>query len=865
MLQQLREGLSASVQRIELIKSQTLAALSDVEEQLAALPEKLRESAKGLIAGLAEQRQRVNDLRLTIAFVGPAKAGKSTSINAILGVTLSPSDTFPCTVMPTTLRHSPNRASPRLIMKASAIDFFVNSIEEVRKNAAEIEKQCKLTDPEKNYLELIKQNDAPLPREVSADYEDLHELGRKLAFMNHFCRLYARAKAAGVLTGDNPLLELIRDSAWPVIELELELLRDVHTDGVFEIIDTPGRDETTLIPEIKGAVTAAMEASAAVVGVINIQTAMTDSMRQVKTELSSALKYEQPVFLLANKIDGLSGAKKKGKELKRLEEVIGAEFLDEDYDENSERRVFGVSASIELTCATMKRQLKLNKDNYWNAIKKLPDLVDEDGDFKEDAAVDGYCMSDLFDLIFLMQHRYGTDWPERLQSKLEGEDSDYNLEQFDIDLKSTAKLSKFEPFRDKLMKELAPRAGQKVLTDQIGVVLRSLQRIFVEMDRWVNLTLLGDDAFRLQQTKLEGLLNNLTEAADTEIPQVRDAHLAEVDEKMDTACRELTFELQKKVDKQMADICAQGIEGFQLSDPPSEYDIKNNKYLEQVRGKQYWECTERQSFQLQMRLRDKMGEATGEPLEMWVTSLTRDLGGSSSALVEALKAAMRKSAATATGIDDVSSLMDIDPDEIKLPSKILRLPDEQMGRTNDVLEKRALWYTLWMVKADVKVGTAFVLPVDEVESNFRKAIEKCAKQASDEVRAQYKTCLTKIADSLQEVFKRRCQTAKNDLDEVVAERAGSQEKKALVVSVAKSRILCEGLHTDLSILHHYAQSGSDISGMKIKRSLTTNMYRKMQSFGGSGASAVKGLRQDESNALQPTPPTAPPPAHPRPR
>ena len=79
MLKDLRTGVGASKHRIELIKNQTVVALDEMFKILRDLPPSFREqeSVKSLLEKFDEQRQRVQELVLTVGMIGPTKSGKT--------------------------------------------------------------------------------------------------------------------------------------------------------------------------------------------------------------------------------------------------------------------------------------------------------------------------------------------------------------------------------------------------------------------------------------------------------------------------------------------------------------------------------------------------------------------------------------------------------------------------------------------------------------------------------------------------------------------------------------------------------------------------------------------------------------------
>lgn len=71
-------------------------------------------SAKKHIEVLAGEREKLNELEMVLAVVGTMKAGKSTSINAIVGTEVLPNRNRPMTALPTLIRHTPGQIEPVL-------------------------------------------------------------------------------------------------------------------------------------------------------------------------------------------------------------------------------------------------------------------------------------------------------------------------------------------------------------------------------------------------------------------------------------------------------------------------------------------------------------------------------------------------------------------------------------------------------------------------------------------------------------------------------------------------------------------------------------------------------------------------------
>lgn len=70
-----------------------------------------------MLRGEADKLQR---LEMVLAVVGTMKAGKSTTINAIVGTEVLPNRNRPMTALPTLIRHTPARSNLFCVWKTSA-------------------------------------------------------------------------------------------------------------------------------------------------------------------------------------------------------------------------------------------------------------------------------------------------------------------------------------------------------------------------------------------------------------------------------------------------------------------------------------------------------------------------------------------------------------------------------------------------------------------------------------------------------------------------------------------------------------------------------------------------------------------------
>lgn len=87
-------------------------------------------------AVLAEEERRVSELSFQLAVVGPMKSGKSTIINALIGLRLLPERTFPMTMFCTIVRHKPGQKEPILLLKKETLAPFLRAVSQIRTTAA---------------------------------------------------------------------------------------------------------------------------------------------------------------------------------------------------------------------------------------------------------------------------------------------------------------------------------------------------------------------------------------------------------------------------------------------------------------------------------------------------------------------------------------------------------------------------------------------------------------------------------------------------------------------------------------------------------------------------------------------------------
>ena len=126
---------------IDILESQ-IQVLKQISEKILIHEEKdlnLLETSQRLLTRnksaefiqiLQGEISKVKSFDVVLAVVGTMKAGKSTTVNAIVGREILPNRNRPMTALPTLICHNPNQYEPVLTFKNSAINEFLRSLED---------------------------------------------------------------------------------------------------------------------------------------------------------------------------------------------------------------------------------------------------------------------------------------------------------------------------------------------------------------------------------------------------------------------------------------------------------------------------------------------------------------------------------------------------------------------------------------------------------------------------------------------------------------------------------------------------------------------------------------------------------------
>ncbi|HDT4957286.1 TPA: clamp-binding protein CrfC [Enterobacter kobei] len=292
--------LQLALQNLDTLKSMPTAMLENTTaaitgEKNNVLP--LHFSARGVEAQQAmlnNELRKITRLEMVLAIVGTMKAGKSTTINAIVGTEVLPNRNRPMTALPTLIRHTPGQKEP--VLHFSHVSPIDDLIQLLQKQLCDYDRG-KLAQ----HLEIDKDMNTLLERIEKGEAFEKHHLGAQPIFhclksLNDLVRL---SQALGVAF---PFSEYAAIEHIPVIEVEFVHLAglDAHL-GQLTLLDTPGPNEAGQ-PHLQKMLSEQLARASAVLAVMDYTQLKSISDEEVRQAISVAGK-SVPLYALVNKFD----------------------------------------------------------------------------------------------------------------------------------------------------------------------------------------------------------------------------------------------------------------------------------------------------------------------------------------------------------------------------------------------------------------------------------------------------------------------------------------------------------------------------------------------------------------------------------
>ncbi|EGI1205528.1 dGTPase [Escherichia coli] len=233
---------------------------------------------------------------MVLAVVGTMKAGKSTTINAIVGQEILPNRNRPMTSVPTLIRHVPGKTEPVLHLEhIQPVRNLLITLQEKLATPAgqQVAQTLQQTGDTRELLDILT-DDGWLKNE----YHGEEEIFTGLASLNDLVRL------AAAIETEFPFDEYAEVQKLPVIDVEFSHLVGMDAcQGTLTLLDTPGPNEAGQ-PQMEVMMRDQLQKASAVLAVMDYTQMNSKADEDVRKELNAIADVSAGrLFVLVNKFD----------------------------------------------------------------------------------------------------------------------------------------------------------------------------------------------------------------------------------------------------------------------------------------------------------------------------------------------------------------------------------------------------------------------------------------------------------------------------------------------------------------------------------------------------------------------------------
>ncbi|RHW21391.1 dynamin family protein [Pseudomonas jilinensis] len=332
------------------------------------------------ISALASDNVKVQALESTIAVIGTMKAGKSTTINALIGEEVLPHRLTAMTTLPTLIRHKPGQKEP--VLKLHKLDVFKALLAEVNAQAATVEEQGADLSKINEALDTIKNRSG----DIRAEYVGKDEIHQALFLINDTLRLAGHDGFNVNL--DNYLTHFTDIQSLPTVEIEFRCLAgspEGRHAGSLALLDTPGPNEAGQSTVLKRILSEQIEKNASMVLlVMNYTQLNTEQDLDIRNQIRGIKEvFRERSFVVVNRFDEKKHNDLDADRTKKLSSDLLNDSVDDDFITPDE--VFPVSSHYAFIVERVNQQIdegvpisafikdEINKDFIKAAFGELDD------------------------------------------------------------------------------------------------------------------------------------------------------------------------------------------------------------------------------------------------------------------------------------------------------------------------------------------------------------------------------------------------------------------------------------------------------------------------------------------------------------
>lgn len=294
---------------------------------------------------LSSEKEKTARLEAVVAIVGTMKAGKSTTINAIVGEDILPNRNDPMTTIPTLIRHKPLCQEPIFKINpqpvAHLIDAIKSSLEEIMPLEADLNNNA--------LLQKVRLGELVFERM----YSGKTDIQNALRDINDVFRL---AKMLGVTAVNDCIKEYTDYINLPVIELEFTHSPHEITGGVLSLLDTPGPNEAGQDELLRTCLNEQLKRASITLCVMDYTQLKSEAEEKVRKQIAELQDiFDNRLFVVVNKFDQSNQNSMDAEEVREYAAQLISESLGSDFEEN---KIFPVAAFPALLATRVERVLR---------------------------------------------------------------------------------------------------------------------------------------------------------------------------------------------------------------------------------------------------------------------------------------------------------------------------------------------------------------------------------------------------------------------------------------------------------------------------------------------------------------------------
>ncbi len=305
------------------------------------------------IAALASDKVKVQALESTIAVIGTMKAGKSTTINALIGEEVLPHRLTAMTTLPTLIRHKPGQKEP--VLKLHKLDVFKELVAEVKAKVAVVKEQGTDLSKINEALNTVKERSD----DIRDEYVGKEAIHQALFLINDTLRLAGHASFGIDLS--KYLNHFTDISSLPTVEIEFRCLagmpNGIH-EGSLALLDTPGPNEAGQSSVLKHILSEQIEKNASMVLlVMNYTQLNTEQDSDIRNQIRGIKEvFRDRSFVVVNRFDEKKYNDLGADQTKKLASNLLNDSIDDD-EFITAQEVFPVSSHYAFIVERVRQQI----------------------------------------------------------------------------------------------------------------------------------------------------------------------------------------------------------------------------------------------------------------------------------------------------------------------------------------------------------------------------------------------------------------------------------------------------------------------------------------------------------------------------